>query len=64
MKFDDKLTSYENDIFLTKWRYSALKKTNLLEIINEQRRNQLIIFEVDAHIGCLLTACEVFMDDI
>ncbi|KFM98946.1 isochorismatase family protein [Bacillus clarus] len=60
----DELTPDEDDIFLTKWRYSAFKKTNLLEILNEQGRDQLIICGVYAHIGCLLTACEAFMDGI
>ena len=45
-------------------RYSAFKKTNLLEILNEQGRDQLIICGIYAHIGCLLTACEAFMDGI
>ncbi|KEK23982.1 isochorismatase [Bacillus gaemokensis] len=60
----DELTPDEDDIFLTKWRYSAFKKTNLLEILHEQGRDQLIICGVYAHIGCLLTACEAFMDGI
>ncbi|MCI0766947.1 isochorismatase family protein [Bacillus sp. TL12] len=63
-KIVGELTPDEHDIFLTKWRYSAFKKTNLLEILHEQGRNQLIICGVYAHIGCLLTACEAFMDGI
>jgi len=63
-KIVDELTPDEDDIFLTKWRYSAFKKTNLLEILHEQGRDQLIICGVYAHIGCLLTACEAFMDGI
>ncbi|HDR7276897.1 TPA: isochorismatase [Bacillus paranthracis] len=63
-KIVDELTPDEDDIFLTKWRYSAFKKTNLLEILNEQGRDQLIICGIYAHIGCLLTACEAFMDGI
>ncbi|MDZ5608968.1 isochorismatase [Bacillus pseudomycoides] len=63
-KIVDELTPDKNDIFLTKWRYSAFKKTNLLEILHEQERDQLIICGVYAHIGCLLTACEAFMDGI
>ncbi|KAB2441596.1 isochorismatase family protein [Bacillus luti] len=63
-KIVDELTPEEDDIFLTKWRYSAFKKTNLLEILNEQGRDQLIICGIYAHIGCLLTACEAFMDGI
>ncbi|MBD5800587.1 isochorismatase [Bacillus pseudomycoides] len=63
-KIVDELTPDEDDIFLTKWRYSAFKKTNLLEILREHGRDQLIICGVYAHIGCLLTACEAFMDGI
>lgn len=58
------LSPDSNDIVLTKWRYSAFKKTNLLELVKEQGRDQLIICGVYAHIGCLLTASEAFMQDI
>lgn len=54
----------DEDIMLTKWRYSAFKRTNLLELMKEQGRDQLIICGVYAHIGCLLTASEAFMLDI
>lgn len=63
-KVIDELTPDENDLVLTKWRYSAFKKTNLLEIMNEQGRDQLMICGVYAHIGCLMTAGEAFMSDI
>ncbi|WP_078578266.1 isochorismatase family protein [Salipaludibacillus agaradhaerens] len=53
-----------NDILLTKWRYSAFKQTNLLEILREKGRDQLMICGVYAHIGCLMTAGEAFMEDI
>lgn len=63
-KVVDEVAPSEDDIVLTKWRYSAFKRTNLLEMLREQGRDQLIICGVYAHIGCLLTASEAFMQDI
>ncbi|MGE6379147.1 isochorismatase family protein [Peribacillus muralis] len=63
-KVVDEVAPSEDDIVLTKWRYSAFKRTNLLEMMREQGRDQLIICGVYAHIGCLLTASEAFMQDI
>ncbi|WP_199425895.1 isochorismatase [Thermaerobacillus caldiproteolyticus] len=60
----DELAPDSKDIVLTKWRYSAFKKTNLLEILKGHGRDQLIICGVYAHIGCLLTASDAFMQDI
>ncbi|MGE7623462.1 isochorismatase family protein [Viridibacillus sp. NPDC096237] len=63
-KVIDEVAPSEDDIVLIKWRYSAFKRTKLLEMMREQGRNQLIICGVYAHIGCLLTASEAFMQDI
>ncbi|MDH6669860.1 bifunctional isochorismate lyase/aryl carrier protein [Paenibacillus sp. LBL] len=63
-KFVDAVAPAEQDMLLTKWRYSAFQKTNLLEILREQGRDQLMICGIYAHIGCLLTASEAFMKDI
>lgn len=60
----DTLTPKPNDLILTKWRYSAFKKSDFLNILQEQGRDQLIICGIYAHIGCLITAAEAFMYDI
>ncbi|MGF7045584.1 bifunctional isochorismate lyase/aryl carrier protein [Paenibacillus sp. DS2015] len=63
-KIVEELTPNEQDIVLTKWRYSGFQKTNLREILSEQGRDQLIVSGIYAHIGCLLTTCDAFMMDI
>lgn len=60
----DELTPADHDIILNKWRYSGFQKTNLLDILHEQGRDQLIVCGIYAHIGCLLTASDAFMRDI
>jgi bifunctional isochorismate lyase/aryl carrier protein len=63
-KVIDEVAPNARDTVLTKWRYSAFKRTKLMEIMQEQGRDQLIICGVYAHIGCLLTACDAFMQDM
>ena len=63
-KIIDEVAPGPKDTVLTKWRYSAFKRTKLMEIMQEQGRDQLIICGVYAHIGCLLTACDAFMQDV
>lgn len=58
------LAPQQQDIVLDKWRYSAFQKSSLLEIMRNQSRDQLIICGIYAHIGCMMTASEAFMNDI
>lgn len=52
------------DTTLTKWRYSAFQRSDLRERLRSLGRDQLIITGVYAHIGCLSTALEAFMQDV
>ncbi|MFI5529104.1 isochorismatase family protein [Kitasatospora sp. NPDC051853] len=54
----------EGDLVLTKWRYSAFHRTQLLEFLREQGRDQLVICGVYAHIGVLATTLDAYTHDI
>ena len=60
----DPLAPTQDDWLLTKWRYSAFAKTNLLERLHAAGRDQIIICGVYAHVGILTTALEAFSSDI
>ncbi|MFF1414175.1 isochorismatase family protein [Streptomyces sp. NPDC058289] len=60
----DPVAPAAGDWMLTKWRYSAFFKTDLLERMRAQGRDQLIICGVYAHVGVLMTAVDAFTNDI
>lgn len=58
------LAPEEDDIQLTKWRYSAFQATSLRAMLRGWGRDQLIVTGIYAHIGCLLTTAEAFQRDV
>ncbi|QES39660.1 isochorismatase [Streptomyces venezuelae] len=60
----DALAPTAQDWQLTKWRYSAFFKTDLLERMRAAGRDQLIVCGVYAHVGVLATAIDAFTHDI
>ncbi len=60
----DELTPTPSDLVLTKWRYSAFHRTDLLDRLRAAGRDQLIVCGIYAHVGCLVTAVEAFTHDI
>jgi bifunctional isochorismate lyase/aryl carrier protein len=60
----DALAPRPGDIELTKWRYSAFVRTDLLDRLRALGRDQLVICGIYAHIGCMTTAVHAFMHEI
>ncbi|MFG1811955.1 isochorismatase family protein [Streptomyces sp. NPDC049040] len=60
----DALAPAEHDWLLTKWRYSAFFKSDLLERMRAAGRDQLILCGIYAHVGVLATAVDAFTHDI
>lgn len=58
------LAPTDRDHVMTKWRYSAFFRSDLLARLREQKRDQLVVCGVYAHVGILATAIEAFTHDI
>ncbi|WP_433271461.1 isochorismatase family protein [Actinosynnema sp. CS-041913] len=58
------LAPADGDWVFTKWRYSAFFRSDLLERMRRDNRDELILCGVYAHVGVLVTALEAYANDI
>ena len=60
----NQLSPGAEDLVLTKWRYSPYNRKDLLDRMHGWNRDQLVIGGIYAHIGCMITAVDAFMNDV
>lgn len=58
------LAPHPGDVVITKWRYSALVRTDLLQRLRAAGRDQLVVCGIYTHIGIAMTAAHAFMEDV
>lgn len=58
------LAPHPGERVVTKWRYSALVRTDMLAHLAELGRDQLIVCGIYTHIGIAMTAAHAFMEDV
>ncbi|WP_263172698.1 isochorismatase family protein [Streptomyces sp. SCSIO ZS0520] len=63
-EIDPRVAPQDGDWTLTKWRYSAFVRSDLLERMRAAGRDQLVLCGVYAHVGVLMTAVEAYSQDI
>ncbi|MGG4604986.1 isochorismatase family protein [Paenalcaligenes sp. Me131] len=60
----DELAPSADDILQTKWRYSAFFRSPMREQMQAWSRDQLIVTGIYAHIGCMTTSLDAFMQGV
>ncbi|WP_079249744.1 isochorismatase family protein [Streptomyces sp. IMTB 2501] len=63
-EIEDNAAPAPGDWTLTKWRYSAFFRSDLLERMRAEGRDQLVVCGVYGHVGVLMTAVEAYTHDI